>query len=447
MESHEGVLEGVGPSRVGIARSWMEWARGPVAALGLLVLVAVTVRVALAAAAAPSFLVPASRGGFPGWLAGPLPGGPDLTPTGFGIGLALQFGGYLAVLWGWRAISPRVLLGAVVLLHLIVLLAPPLLSADVFGYLDYAHLGTTGIDPYVHGAAADPTGVLRPFVRWHDIPSPYGPLFTLASYGLAPLGPGGGLWTLKVLTALCSLGCVALTWSIAKGLGRPAVAAAAFVGLNPFLLLFAVGGAHNDLLVVLLTLAGVACVVSTKERGAAASIVAAAGMKASAGLVAPFMLVAARPAARRRMIATGLVAVAVLGAIAVAGFGTHAFDFLNQISSQQRLVATRSVPNRLALLIGFSGEDAGVRLTAHALLAIGLGVAFVRALRGADWISCAGWATLTVLVTTTWLLPWYVVWLTPLAALGSDRRLRVATLCLCAYLVWMFQPAALVLGT
>ena len=40
-----------------------------------------------------------------------------------------------------------------------------------------------------------------------------------------------------------------------------------------------------------------------------------------------------------------------------------------------------------------------------------------------DWIDGAGWATVAMLVAASSLLPWYVAWLLPLAALASDRRL------------------------
>ncbi|MGH3264311.1 MAG: hypothetical protein ACRDNS_20215, partial [Trebonia sp.] len=57
----------------------------------------------------------------------------------------------------------------------------------------------------------------------------------------------------------------------------------------------------------------------------------------------------------------------------------------------------------------------------------------VRVARGAmDWIDGAGWAMLTMLVASSSLLPWYVAWLLPLAALGHDRRLTRATIALTA---------------
>jgi hypothetical protein len=52
-----------------------------------------------------------------------------------------------------------------------------------------------------------------------------------------------------------------------------------------------------------------------------------------------------------------------------------------------------------------------------------------------DWIAGSGWAALALLVTAASLLPWYVVWLMPLAALGRDRRLWKASLVLSGVMV------------
>ena len=45
-----------------------------------------------------------------------------------------------------------------------------------------------------------------------------------------------------------------------------------------------------------------------------------------------------------------------------------------------------------------------------------------------DPIDGAGWATVALLLTAGSLLPWYVAWLLPLAALATDRRLWRASL-------------------
>ena len=33
-----------------------------------------------------------------------------------------------------------------------------------------------------------------------------------------------------------------------------------------------------------------------------------------------------------------------------------------------------------------------------------------------------GWASVALLLTLSWVLPWYVLWVLPLAALSSSRR-------------------------
>jgi hypothetical protein len=52
--------------------------------------------------------------------------------------------------------------------------------------------------------------------------------------------------------------------------------------------------------------------------------------------------------------------------------------------------------------------------------------------RGADWIRAAGWAALGLLLASAWLLPWYIVWALPFAALSRDYRLITAVLALTA---------------
>ena len=60
--------------------------------------------------------------------------------------------------------------------------------------------------------------------------------------------------------------------------------------------------------------------------------------------------------------------------------------------------------------------------------------------RGANAIAMAGWATLAILVASAWLVPWYALWLLPLAALSGDRRLLWATVALSAWMLAIAVP-------
>src|SRR5437588_552633 len=130
-----------------------------------------------------------------------------------------------------------------------------------------------------------PHDPVRLYRRWAtDLPSPYGPLFVVASYAVVPLGVAGALWTLKVVTAAASLAIVWLVWKCAERLDRDPLRAALFVGLNPIVLLFGVGGAHNDFLAIALVMAGVYLAIAGRERLTGAALIAAAAIKLPTGL-------------------------------------------------------------------------------------------------------------------------------------------------------------------
>jgi hypothetical protein len=135
----------------------------------------------------------------------------------------------------------------------------------------------------------------------------------------------------------------------------------------------------------------------------------------------------------------GLVLVAAVG---LAGFGAHMLGFLDAVGEQQQLVASHSVPAETARLVGLSGTPAWWRECFVAAFVLVLAYALWRTARGADWRVAAGWSMLVLLVSTAWLLPWYAIWPLPLAALGGDRRLRVATLIVCAYAILIHLPLA-----
>ncbi len=259
---------------------------------------------------------------------------------------------------------------AILAANLLLLLGPPLISQDVFGYLEFARLGVLhGLDPYTHVAAEAPTDAVFPFIGWPFQHSPYGPLFTLGTYPLASLGLGGwpvGVQGARAVASKPRRGCAHRTRR--GGDGTFGQAAAVFVGLNPVLLELAVGGAHNDTL-VLLILAGALALAARKTgtpparaggdavsmdmagrrgaragasrtaqvgahnlRAAAALLVVGIGVKASAGLVLPFVVLA--PALWRervRVAASALAALVLLAIVAVVGFGTHAFGFLGAL--------------------------------------------------------------------------------------------------------------------
>ncbi|HKH79747.1 MAG TPA: polyprenol phosphomannose-dependent alpha 1,6 mannosyltransferase MptB, partial [Solirubrobacteraceae bacterium] len=250
------------------AERWMPALAGALA----LVLVAATVEVVLDGAAGPSPLIPKSPH-IASWLTTPFGGGAGLGErlgyrvfliallactcayTGL-VALAQRGSGARAAEHRQRvpALSKRSAIALVAALQLIVFAGPILLSTDVFSYIAYARMGVEhGINPYLHGPVAIVGDPVFKYVGqdWIHVATAYGPLYTLLSYPLAPLGVVGALWAMKLEALLASAGTLALIWRCARARGFDPVKAIVIVGANPLYVLYGVGGAHNDLVMML----------------------------------------------------------------------------------------------------------------------------------------------------------------------------------------------------
>jgi hypothetical protein len=238
------------------------------------------------------------------------------------------------------------------------------------------------------------------------------------------------------------------------------------VGLNPIVLVWGLGGDHNDFVMVffivlgfyLLLLSGARTVegepaqarrwrpsLPAAEIGAGAAFVIATGLKASAAILIPVVLVGLlrRPRALLDVVLGMLAAGVVVGAVSLLAFGLHIPD----LSTQSRLVTSESVPNLIGLALGAGGESETVRAVVSGALAASVllccWMAWSRRWPAADRsVTASGWANVALLVTLSWVLPWYVLWALPFAALSSSRRLRTTVLALGVYLIVTWAPAS-----
>jgi alpha-1,6-mannosyltransferase len=351
------------------------------------------------------------------------------------------FVAYLGALYTAPALGRRMVWGAIAVLAVGFALTPPLLSHDVYSYVDYARLGVVhGLDPYLHppqAAAGDPAFA---HVTWPGATSAYGPLFTLATYPLAWLAVPAAVWALKAAAAASVLGIAAICARLAPLRGVDPLRAAAFVALNPLVLVQVVGGGHNDALAMLLVTIGVAGVLSARELCGGAALMAALAVKASTGLVAPFALLGARrdapalrplAAGRARFLLGSALALAATLVVAWLAFGWNWLGAVGLAGENQSRTSHLSIPITAARLTGLG--DGATRAAALALY-VGL-VAYLLAWtwRGNDWLRAGAWASFGLLLATSWLLPWYVIWALPLAALSRDRLLQLLLLALTAY--------------
>jgi hypothetical protein len=414
-----------------------------VAALG--VAVGIATAVVLVAAERPSLLSGPAQRGFPDWMVGPLgrllPGLPDSLPM-----LQADLTRALAVLgiaWLVATICASRIPAALVWIGVsatqaVLLLGPPLSLTDVFNYIHYGQMGATyGLNPYLALPLAAPQDPAYRFSNWHHLPSPYGPLFTLLTEGLAPLHLATAYWTWKVLLLAASLGTLALVAVAAKRLGRSPQAAVVFVGLNPLVLFYGIGGDHNEPLMLLCAVAAVALATIGRDEGAApwwdagagACAVLAAGFKPSSALLVPIVVLACR----RRLPALGGAGSAgalVLAVVALA-YGGH----LPSTGIQDKLVNPLSVPNVVAALAGHGGLTAHDRTLTHVALALAAIGATLAVARRRAWLpGAAGFVMLATVLTLGWTMPWYVWWVLPFAALARTRALAGICVVLTAWL-------------
>jgi hypothetical protein len=458
-------------------------------ALGVGALVAIlgcALLVVLAAADRPSILAATTTPHFfPHWMAGPLGGlWPSLTRSTkalrylFSGAIVLMYVSYLVGLRYVPRLSAPWAIGAVIGAHLIMFSAPPLALTDIFNYVNYGRMEIVHhLNPYttvpVLEPHSDPSYALS---NWHQLLSPYGPVFTLMTFAVVPLGVAASFWTLKGLLMLSSLGIVFLVWRSARLLGRDPVAATVLVGLNPIVLIWGLGGDHNDFLMMFFVVLGFylllragtmpgagrgtagrtgddpgglqpagddlekpeAALWSPALLGVGAAFVVAVAIKASAGILLPVVLAALLHRRRDLMqVVVGMaISAVVLGVFSVAAFGPHFPD----LATQGRLVTMVSMPNLLGLALGLGGETEALRVVLSGVLLACVATCSVLAWRRRESLTWAGWASVALLVTLAWVLPWYVLWVLPLAALSTSRRLRTGALLLGVYFIVAWAP-------
>ncbi|HEY7831684.1 MAG TPA: hypothetical protein VIC06_14070 [Solirubrobacteraceae bacterium] len=446
-------------------------------ALGTLALLSIVLGCALivvVAADRPTF-PPTHAHFFPAWLAGPLggvwpgfPRGTDPVRYLFTFSLLVMYLGYLLGLRFVPRLPLRLVIAAIVGVHVLLLLAPPLALTDIFNYVNYGRMEVVHhLNPYTSTPIVEPhNDPSFDLSNWHHLLSPYGPTFTLITFAVVPLGVAASFWALKLILMAASLGTILLVWKCARLLGREPIQAIVFVGLNPVVLIWGLGGDHNDFIMMFLVVLGFYLLLLARARGAdgpaegpapagvsgwrfgplwldlaaGAAFVTAATVKASGVVLLPIVLAGLIYSPRRLLRTTGgmVAAGALLAVMSVIAFGLH----LPDLSTQSRLVTTLSPSNLLGLAVGSGGATAGLLHLLSGVLALSVLAACIVAWRKRDSITPAGWASIALLMTLSWVLPWYVLWVLPMAALSRSRALRSVSLVFGVFFVLAWAPLA-----
>jgi alpha-1,6-mannosyltransferase len=346
------------------------------------------------------------------------------------------------------------------------LIAPPLLSRDVYTYGAEGQLVSHGGNPYRQGLLSlrGSTFFDLSDPRWHSTHAPYGPIF----FDLARLNTA--LWGNSVLAniegyrlmAVVGVALVALSApALARSLGQDASTALVLAVLNPVVLLYLVGGAHNDALMLGLLVAGITLAVTGRPLfglvlcalGAAVKVPAALGF-----VYVGWIWAGASPSVNRRLkfVAGSLgVGAACLAAITVlSGLG---WGWIVNLSDPGEVTSWLDPASAVGLsafhlfhLLGATvGAPTFVSDSRAGALLIAAAAAVVL-LVNTDRLGLArsmGWSLLAVVLLGPIVWPWYETWGIVFLAFAVDRWSRRAVIVLVTLGTFATFPSGLALTT
>lgn len=396
----------------------------------------------------------------------PVLDGTAFSWLGYGHGKQMSvfvvYVGIALLVWSWvrlgrcaraGSVDRRGVLFAVGAWTLPLLIAPPLFSRDLFTYLAQGDLALHGLNPYHYGvsvlddrlsANVDPT--------WQNTPTPYGPLFLLVAKSVVLItGQSTVVGVIAMRATLC-VGMVLLCWALprlAQRLGGSPPVALWLGAANPLVLLYLVGGGHNDLLMVGLLAAGTVLVLDGRHRRGFLLVTLAFAVKATAGVLLPFLVLVwasrlAGPWGRRlgRAALSG-IAVVVPTFFACTLLAGVDLGWLPALSTSNLVIDWLSLPTGAGQLVFIVGGLFGP-LSLDSVLDVTrpIGWLILVVLVARQWwlardqdstmvIRRASLALLAVILCSPATLPWYFSWALVMAAglAWSRRGLVIATGC------------------
>jgi hypothetical protein len=341
----------------------------------------------------------------------------------------------------------RVVVSAV-LVHVMMLCALPLFSSDLFTYLAYGAIWANGMNPHLVGPAALGDSPLVVMANWPNSPSVYGPVVDIpfALSGWVGRVTGSPVWaagiTYKLWVGLLDFGSLALVYGVVRQRFRRDDTAAArgfaLFALNPLVAWEVACEGHND--GILVAAAAAYLWALNRERSSLAVASLAFGTFAKLGLapsIALHIWSVLRQSWKRAALLSGLVlALAVVAYAPIwSGPATLRAWLLPISQDADRIDHGFSLCTGLwKVLRARHASDASlatalqIYLWAGRAFLVAVGVTLLARIRSEQDVPSASLVLLFALFgTSTALLPWYLTWLLPFAAVERDARWRNLT--------------------
>lgn len=368
--------------------------------------------------------------------------------------LAISIGLLIAYFIGFRKISQRpagsflkVIVAFSVLFFIVLLIIPPVGSADIFNYILRARILTEyGANPYLVTSGNFPQDLFYPYSprMWHNLPMQYGPVFAIVSIAASFISQDGfwfNQFILKIILVLVHLGNILLIIRLTK-LVKPELGdmPTFLYAWNPLVLFEIANNAHNDILMVFFVLLALYFYFSKKYFWVLPAILLSVFTKYVTLLLLPlFVYFVIKKILKEKLagfLAKTILAGILLTVILYAPFWqgaatlkslymqTQLYSYGNLSLGPMLIFGVREifsmftpVPYPLATLM--------VRLTAVFVFLLSYILFLFRFFKGQKkdiiWSSFLVLFLYTVIAVTA-LQPWYFLWVIPLATL-SDRRL------------------------
>jgi hypothetical protein len=351
----------------------------------------------------------------------------------------VAFAVVVAEAWSRRIALSAVLVASAISLAIAVA-APLLLSRDVYTYAAYGRIEAV----YHHNPYIAPLSAFRrdPFVavtpaQWLHTHSHYGPLFTLASAGLARAWKSEDL-TIFVFKLIAGLAIAAATTLVAVTARRiraeRASLAAALVGLNPVLVVHTVGGGHVDALIAV-ALAAATALLATTPRATSANAIAITVLLTVACLVKTVIVpvlalwlwwLAHRDRSHRgRTLAIHAIVVAALAVSSLVPFaaGWHTLTPLATLGGVEAWASPSHLVGLGAQAV--AGSDAA-RVVEGLFFLLFFACVWRLGRHATALTDLWGVALLVLALSMPYVLPWYAAWFAPFLGLLADDVLAAA---------------------
>ena len=346
-----------------------------------------------------------------------------------------------------RILGLHVVAGAIAVVFVVAVLAPPMTSNDLWSYTVYGRMVTThGVSPYTHvprDFPGDPF-LTRVSPLWRGRASVFGPLWvgwSSIGAGIAGTSALAARLFFQLTAAAAATTALILVWRRTRS-----TAALVFLGLQPAFGAVAINGGHSDVVIGLAILAAAMALGRRRAVWAGVLVGAAVLVKITAALALVGVVLWLWHRSRLR---AAVIVAAACAATVVVGYLAFLRDAAHVLQSADHTVTVGSPWNGIADLV--LGSDAG-RAWAHPLapssfldgiwlvgtitvVVIAVVAAWCVARRAADARLPTGVSAAAYPVGAAYSYPWYAAWSLPCLADGHPDPI--------AWVVWTQATIAL----